>query len=638
MLLLIKNNYKIIISFIILSIFCLGLVHLKNTNRHIIEGPDDKFHYLMKPANLKNCEIEKCYFENLYKYTDVEKLTSYEKWFMDRQIHRIYVSYHPLYTFVVDKLSNKNNLFQIQYKIDFIGGILVILFLLFYLNKFLTNKNHLLLITVLLATHQYSYHAGIQHFIPFILSAFIGSVGMITQYQNKLLSYLFYAICILLHKIGLIISLICFSIYYIDNLISAFEKGKFFEKIIFFLRKEVFYIILFFLLFFVCFFIKYDFYQTEKVNIFSAYETEISLNSILLGLKANYVQLAMRSWDTFVLRFNPLLIPFFFASFFISLAPIFKVLKIYTILLFLTCIIFVYGIEPNSFGARTWPLIVTNYLILSFIALFKLARKSRLINFTKNLIIILIPIQLFININQNVKEINEAIINDNLYLDSDNISIFKNEKLKNDKKLIYFNSSESIFYYYLISGYINKNFISFFSFPDLDEVANKISYVVKNNPLNLVINNKTYINIYNIKNSYELILLSNKNQKISLNNKEINLIKGKNYYEIKDTVLKFENIKKPVRLIGLKVDKNQKLFWPWYKDISLEYKRSNFMLNSYNYNLPEKIYFNLPKLLIKTSQNNRLRSFDIEKNKFDECEQTIVSDVDSSLIFKVDCN
>ena len=162
--------------------------------------------------------------------------------------------------------------------------------------------------------------------------------------------------------------------------------------------------------------------------------------------------------------------------------------------------------------------------------------------------------------------------------------------------------------------------------------------MVKNNPINFVINNKTYINIYNIKKSYELILLSDKNQKISLNNKEINLIKLKNYYEIKDSVLKFENIKKPIRLIGLKVDKNQKLFWPWYKDISLEYKRSNFMINSYNYNLPEKISFNLPKLLIKTSQNNRLRGFDIEKNKFDDCEQTIVSDVDSSLIFKVDCN
>ncbi len=638
MLSLIKNNYKIIISFLILSILCLGLVHLKNSNRHIIEGPDDKFHYLMKPANLKNCKTEKCYFENLYKYTDVEKLTSYEKWFMDRQIHRIYVSYHPLYTFVVDKISNKNNLFQIQYKIDFIGSIIIILFLLFYLNKFLTNKNHLLLITVLLATHQYSYHAGIQHFIPFILSAFIGSVGMITQYQNKLLSYLFYVICILLHKVGLIISLICFSIYYIDNLITTFEKEKYFEKIIVFLKKELFYIILFFLLFFICFFIKYDFYQKENVNIFSAYETEISLNSILLSLKANYTQVFMRSWDTFVLRFNPLLIPFFFASFFITLTPIFRVLKIYTILLFLTCIIFIYGIEPNSFGARTWPLIVTNYLILSFVALFELAKKSRLINFTKNLIIILIPIQLLINVNQNVKEINESILNDNYYFDSDNISMFKNEKLKNNKKLIYFNSSESIFYYYLISGYINNNFITFYSFPDLDKVANKIAYVVKNNPLNLAINNRTYINIYNINNSYELILLSDNKQKILLNNKEINLLKGKNYYEINEKMLKFDKIKKPLRLIGLKVDKNQKLFWPWEKDIGLEYKRGNYMLNSYNYNLPEEISFNLPKLLYKTTQNNRLRSFDIENNKFDECEQILVSDVDSSLIFKVNCN
>lgn len=638
MLLLIKNNYKVIISFIILSIFCLGLVHLKNANRHIIEGPDDKFHYLMKPANLKNCKVEKCYFENLYKYTDIEKLTSYEKWFMDRQIHRIYVSYHPLYTFVVDKISNKNNLFEIQYKIDFIGGILIVLFLLFYLNKFLINKNHLLLISVLLATHQYSYHAGIQHFIPFILSAFIGSVGMITQYQNKLLSYLFYVICILLHKIGLIISLICFSVYYIDNLLTLFEKEKYFKKIKIFLKKEAIYVLLFFSLFFICFFTKYDFYQEENVNIFSAYETELSLNSILLGLKANYTQVFMRSWDSFVLRFNPLLIPFFLASFFIKLPPIFKILKIYTIILFLTCIIFIYGIEPNSFGARTWPLIVANYIILSFVTLFELARKLRLINFTKNLILILIPIQLFININQNVKEINESIIRDNFYLDNENISMFKNERIKNDKKLIYFNSSESIFYYYLISGYINNNFITFFSFPDLDKISNKISYVVKNNPINLEINNKTYIKTHNIKNSYELILLSGKKQKISLNNKEINLEKGKNYFEIKEKKLKFDNIRKPLKLIGLKVDKNQKLFWPWDKNISLKYKRNNYLFNSYDYNLPKEISFNFPKLLLETINKNRLRDFDIEKNKFDECKQNIVSDVDSSLIFEVDCN
>ena len=40
---------------------------------------------------------------------------------------------------------------------------------------------------------------------------------MITQYKNKLLSYLFYLMCILFHKIGLVISVVGFSVYYIEK-------------------------------------------------------------------------------------------------------------------------------------------------------------------------------------------------------------------------------------------------------------------------------------------------------------------------------------------------------------------------------------------------------------------------------------
>ena len=64
---------------------------------------------------------------------------------------------------------------------------------------------------------------------------------------------------------------------------------------------------------------------------------------------------------------NPLLIPFFFASFVTRLPGVFNSLKIYTILLFLTCLFFIYGIEPNAIGARIWPLLIVNYLILSLL-------------------------------------------------------------------------------------------------------------------------------------------------------------------------------------------------------------------------------------------------------------------------------
>ena len=36
---------------------------------------------------------------------------------------------------------------------------------------------------------------------------------------------------------------------------------------------------------------------------------------------------------------------------------------------------------------------------------------------------------------------------------------FKNDIIIEDKNFIYFNTSEATLYYYLISGFVNKNFI-----------------------------------------------------------------------------------------------------------------------------------------------------------------------------------
>ena len=188
MIFFIKNNHKLIISFAILILVSLSIFHFKNKHREIIDGPDDKYHYLMKPANLKFCKGEKCFFNNFNKYSEIDKLDKDQQWMSDRQIHRIVVSYHSLYTFVVDKLTTKENLFQKQFKINILGTIITLLFLLFYLNKFLTNKNLIILISLILSTHHYSYYIGIQNFVPFVLSAFIGGFAMVKQYNNKILA------------------------------------------------------------------------------------------------------------------------------------------------------------------------------------------------------------------------------------------------------------------------------------------------------------------------------------------------------------------------------------------------------------------------------------------------------------------
>jgi len=638
MILFIKNNHKLIISFIILIVVSLSFFHLKNNHREIIDGPDDKYHYLMKPTNLKLCEDKKCFFENFYKYSEISKLDKDQRWMMDRQIHRIVVSYHSLYTFIVDKLTNEKNLFQMQFKINILGTITTLLFLLFYLNKFFTNKNLIILITLILSTHHYSYYQGIQNFVPFVLSAFIGSLAMVVQYKKKLLSYVFYIICILLHKVGLIISLIAFSVYYLDNFAKLIDESDYLKKIWKFIKKEFLYVLLFFVIFISCFFIEYDFYQKEKLDIFSTYNTNYSLNSILLNLKANYTQVFMRSWDTFILRINPLLFLFFISSFLISLSPIFRPLKIFTVLLFGTCILFIYGIEHNSFGARIWPLIVTNYLILSFACLFELSKKSRLIKLIKYLIIITLPIHLFINLNQNIKEINSSIVSDNFYYNSENINKFKEEKLTDNKNFVYFNSSEATFYYYLISGFINKNFITSYSFPNLDAITDKISYVIKDNPLNILINNNTKIDFNDINGKNYLILQSGSKQDIKINNSEVRLNKGQNIVDIYDSNLKFENVDYSLRMIGIKLNEDQTDFWPWNTNLRFDYERSNFMAKAYYYDNFEKISYHLPTILRKIKINNGLPDYAFDTPELDKCSQQVISDKDSSIILKVICN
>ena len=67
----------------------LSIFILKNKHREIIDGPDDKYHYLMKPANLKFCKEREMFFKNFNKYTEIDKLDEDQQWMSDRQIHRI---------------------------------------------------------------------------------------------------------------------------------------------------------------------------------------------------------------------------------------------------------------------------------------------------------------------------------------------------------------------------------------------------------------------------------------------------------------------------------------------------------------------------------------------------------------------
>ena len=67
MIFFIKNNHKLIISFAILILVSLSIFHFKNKHREIIDGPDDKYHYLIK-RKFKILQGEKCFCNNFNKY------------------------------------------------------------------------------------------------------------------------------------------------------------------------------------------------------------------------------------------------------------------------------------------------------------------------------------------------------------------------------------------------------------------------------------------------------------------------------------------------------------------------------------------------------------------------------------------
>ena len=140
-------------------------------------------------------------------------------------------------------------------------------------------------------------------------------------------------------------------------------------------------------------------------------------------------------------------------------------------------IFFPYGLE-FTFGNRSWPLIVCNYLIIGFygISQFNLRKHDILI---KKVYFLTIPIFLILNLYSLYNYSLYKIYKKNLYYDFSAISEIANntEGIK-----IYFDTSEETFYSYLFSGYVNQDF-----YYKLPKQIKKTSIIVIDNPINLCI-------------------------------------------------------------------------------------------------------------------------------------------------------
>ena len=116
------------------------------------------------------------------------------------------------------------------------------------------------------------------------------------------------------------------------------------------------------------------------------------------------------------------------------------------------------------------------------------------------------------------------------------------------------------------------------------------------------------------------------------------LKKGVNTIEINSPNLEFNNVDNSLRMVGFKLSEDQARFWPWDKNSSFDYQRNNYMPNSYYYDVYTKTTFHLPTILNKIKSNNGLKDYKYDTPQLNECNQEIISDRDSSIILKVNCN
>jgi hypothetical protein len=81
--------------------------------------------------------------------------------------------------------------------------------------------------------------------------------------------------------------------------------------------------------------------------------------------------------------------------------------------------------------------------------------------------------------------------------------------------------------------------------------------------------------------NYSINLYSNQKSEIKINNSLLKINKGYNLIKLNEKNLLFKNIKHPLRITGLILDKDQKTNWPWGEDISVDFE----------YNIQKKIKY-----------------------------------------------
>ena len=627
-----KDFFYLLIGFLFLILASLSFDYYVNKDRVISYEPDDNLSYLIPASNTKYCKNYKCYEENFFKYqpsVDSEKSEIYR---FERQIHRLVYDYTPLYTFLLDKISNKENIYDSQKILHIFLSIISAIAIFVYL-KFSTNPKNLLLIAIILGTHYCVNNWGIKSPLAWTISCFIGSLALILQFKHRKLSLLLQLISIIFHQIGLTLLLMGYAVYLLNDY-KYFINFKNFKEIF---KKESLFILSYITFIFIGLKLKYTPFELNELNVATVYSIDyFNILNIFDQWKSNFV-VFLNFFTKTIIYLNPILLVFFFSSFFLNFSPQLKIIKIYTIIFCMTTILFIHGVGEFALGKRLWPIFVINYLLLSITSMHYFSTKYLFINYLKKIFFLTLPFFILFNMSMHIHTLPDTINRHNYQYDNKNINKFKQLVTKNNngRDIVYFFTKETTLYYYMSRGLIQNNiFHKWQNFEKKD--LYKTKYLVLDNPVttprpssDLLLKNKTEIEFDKNFKKIKLIIFSKLDSDFSINGKIYSIFKGYNEITISDKKLKFEKIQSPLRIKGLKISEAQKTNWPWGKDFQFNIKYQEIQTHRY--------------LLLKRYKNNLNYNYNflnIEEqitNILPNCDKKLISDVDSSLIFSVEC-
>ena len=620
----ILNIFLILFSTLFLNIYL-------DKERFLIKYPDDNFHYLTKSTILKDCKnLQKNSCLGVKRLNDLNKkdFENHIRIDLERQKQRLTISYHPLYTFLLNNFFSNFETFNAHKISKYILGAISGFIILYYINIFIPNQKIVFLIILIYGAH--FFYRGVQgiHFIDYsAISAFLSALSVIFLfYKRKYLFYVFILLSVTMHHVGLLFTIsnyLAFKIY-------QFSKKKNY-KILVNKQNIIEYIsIIIFLI--ISYNLKYNFFPQAESS-FNIYELNFKNFDIFKIVVNNFSTLLIAFFPTVILL-NPITL-YFFTKLFISKGKdkdIISLLK----MMFLISLIFIIFVPIGSsdstvsfaYGNRSWEIFILNFLILSFHFISKIKDKKDEI--LKKLFYYSIPIFVCVNILLIIDRANFIKSYDDFYHDNKNFSEFLLNKTDKDKILI--DLHETNFYYLLNNGLITKNFYikNFIS----SEESQNYDYSIIQNPLQLtprsgiVINNMDKISTNTTDVNLNVIFYSIKDQNISINNKFYQINKGLNIISLLNQDFIFNNLKKSIYLLGIKINDKQKSNWPWYSDFKF-----TIYTKIYTWNL-----FLDKKIDIKKEYDFTLISKNLNPSLNFDCENELISDVDSTLIFSLNCN